>query len=78
MLLKHLSELHQVLVAQCLGQQTANAKVAGSNLSQIFHMTPRCLFVQYSVYPLYIYNGLWLSGLSSPYSSPELLAHAVQ
>ena len=71
------SLLQQVLVAQCLGQQTAFAKVAGSNLSQIFHVTPRCLFVQYSVYPLYIYNGLWLSGLTLPFSSPELLTHAV-
>ncbi len=39
-------------------------KVAGSNLHRIFRMTPRCLLVQYSVGPLIIYNGLWLSGLS--------------
>ena len=39
-------------------------KVAGSNLHRIFRMTLRCLLVQYSVGPLIIYNGLWLSGLS--------------
>ena len=39
-------------------------KVTGSNLHRIFGMTPRCLLVQYSVGPLIIYNGLWLSGLS--------------
>ena len=56
--------LHQVSVAQCLRQQTTVVKVAGSIHLRIFHVTPRCLLVQYSVYPLVIENGLWLSGLS--------------
>ena len=34
----------------------------GSNLH--FRMTPRCFLVKYSVGPLIIYKGLWLSGLS--------------
>ena len=58
------SQLQHVSVAQCLGQQTAVTRVAGSNLYRIFHVTPSCLLVQCSVYPLDIYNGLWLSGLS--------------
>ena len=41
------SQLHQVSVAQCLGQQTAVAKVASSKHSGFFHVTPRCLLVQY-------------------------------
>ena len=49
------SHLQQVSVAQCLGQQTAVAKVAGSNLSRNFHVIPRCLLVKYSVYPLITY-----------------------
>ena len=39
-------------------------KVAGSNLCRIFHATPRCLLVHYSVGPQIKYNGQWLSGLS--------------
>ena len=54
----------QVSLAQCLAHQTVDAQVAGSNLCRIFLVTPRCLLVQYSVYPLVINNGLWLNGLS--------------
>ena len=64
------SFLQQVSIAQCSAHQTAEAKVAGSNLCRIFHVTPRCcLYPLYPLYPLYVYpliihDGLWLSGLS--------------
>ena len=47
--------LQHVLVVEWLAYQTADVKVAGSNLLRIFRVTPRLLLnVQYSDVPLIV------------------------